>query len=243
MSTWVPDRRLRSSATAAIRPARNDHATRRGSGGSAIERISAVLGEFRRARIRPMSRDEANRVTRMLGEMQSMVTSLMYDAARQVAEADPDTDPGQVLRRGARLPGRESKRMARIAKQLSDMPRSRNGSPPARSPRPCQRSDPPGGEGRCRSRGRRPDLAGSGRRNAPGFVRPVRPEVVGTKADRTGPRPAGASAASPRGQDVGEKDTGLGILMAKLPRPQFEQVRQAVDNHYRHHLRRDGADG
>ena len=40
-----------------------------------------------------------------------------------------------------------------------------------------------------------------------------------------------------------EKDTGLGILMAKLPRPQFEQVRQAVDNHYKHHLRRDSADG
>ena len=63
------------------RPARNDHATGRGSGGSAIERISAALDELRRVRIRPMSRDEANRVTGMLGEMQSMATSLMCDVA------------------------------------------------------------------------------------------------------------------------------------------------------------------
>ena len=31
--------------------------------------------------------------------------------------------------------------------------------------------------------------------------------------------------------------------MAKLPRPQFEHLRQAVDNHYMHHLRQDGANG
>ena len=31
--------------------------------------------------------------------------------------------------------------------------------------------------------------------------------------------------------------------MAKLPRPQFEHLRQAVDNHYMHHLRQDAANG
>lgn len=40
-----------------------------------------------------------------------------------------------------------------------------------------------------------------------------------------------------------EKDTGLGVVMAKLPRPQFEQLLQAVDSHYLHHLHQDGADG
>ena len=40
-----------------------------------------------------------------------------------------------------------------------------------------------------------------------------------------------------------EKDTGLGVLLAKVPRPQFEQLRQAVDNHYLHHHRQDGAGG
>ena len=40
-----------------------------------------------------------------------------------------------------------------------------------------------------------------------------------------------------------EKETGLGVVMAKLPRPQFEQVRQAVDTHYMHHLRQDSDNG
>ena len=40
-----------------------------------------------------------------------------------------------------------------------------------------------------------------------------------------------------------EKDTGLGVVMAKLPRHQFEQVRQAVDGHYLHHYRQDSTGG
>ena len=40
-----------------------------------------------------------------------------------------------------------------------------------------------------------------------------------------------------------EKETGLGVLMAKMPRTQFELVRQAVDRHYLQHLRQDSADG
>ena len=40
-----------------------------------------------------------------------------------------------------------------------------------------------------------------------------------------------------------EPDTGLGVLMAKLPRPQFEHLRQAIDSHYLHLLRQDGDDG
>ena len=39
-----------------------------------------------------------------------------------------------------------------------------------------------------------------------------------------------------------EKETGLGVLMAKVPRPQFEHLRQAVDQRYKHRRHRDGAD-
>ena len=40
-----------------------------------------------------------------------------------------------------------------------------------------------------------------------------------------------------------DKDTGLGVLLAKLPGPQFAHLRQAVDNHYLVLHRQDGADG
>ena len=37
--------------------------------------------------------------------------------------------------------------------------------------------------------------------------------------------------------------TGLGVLMAKLPAPQFTHLRQAIDHRYLELLRRDGAGG
>ena len=40
-----------------------------------------------------------------------------------------------------------------------------------------------------------------------------------------------------------EDRTGLGVLLAKLPAPQFTHLRQAIDHHYLELLRRDGADG
>ena len=40
-----------------------------------------------------------------------------------------------------------------------------------------------------------------------------------------------------------EDRTGLGMLMAKLPAPQFTHLRQAIDHRYLELLRRDGADG
>ena len=38
-------------------------------------------------------------------------------------------------------------------------------------------------------------------------------------------------------------ETGLGMLLAKLPAPQFTYLRQAVDHRYMELLRRDGSDG
>ena len=55
--------------------------------------------------------------------------------------------------------------------------------------------------------------------------------------------PTRAAAAGPGSEAVVEKETGLGVIMAKLPRPQFEYLRQAIDSHYMHLLRQDGADG
>ena len=40
-----------------------------------------------------------------------------------------------------------------------------------------------------------------------------------------------------------EDQTGLGMLLAKLPAPQFNHLRQAIDRHYMVLLRRDGSDG
>jgi len=221
-----------------------DPATRRGSGDGAVERISAALAELRRARIRPMSRDEANRVTGMLGEMQSMVTYLMCDVARQVAEAGSGLDPGEVLRRGARLPGRESKRMAKIAKQLSGMPK-------------VKERFATGGiaPGHVNALANAAEKVGPEAVNADEALLEAADGMLPDSFDRYARRwsnqklieqgldPLERQRRAREAKMWVEKDTGLGVLMAKLPRPQFEQVRQAVDNHYKHHVRKDGADG
>lgn len=226
------------------RTLRNGPASSGGPGRSAIRRISAALGELREARIHPMSREEANRVTGMLGEMQSMVTSLMCDVARQVAEADPDTDPGEVLRRGARMPGRESKRMARIAKQLSDMPKVKE--------RFASGEITPG---HVNALANAAEKVGAGVVDADKTLLEAADGMLPDSFDRfarkwserklieQGLDPLERQRRAREAKMWVEKDTGLGILMAKLPRPQFEQVRQAVDNHYKHQLRQDSADG
>ena len=50
---------------------------------------------------------------------------MMCDVARTVSATDSDSDPVEVLRQKARLPRRESKRMAKVARQLTDMPKVR----------------------------------------------------------------------------------------------------------------------
>ena len=191
-----------------------------------------------------MSREEANRVTGMLGEMQSMVASLMCDVARQVAEADPDTDPGEVLRRNARMPGRESKRMVRIAKQLSDMPEVKE--------RFATGEITPG---HVNALANAAEKVGAGVVDADKTLLEAADDMLPDSFDRyarkwserklieQGLDPLERQRRAREAKMWVEKDTGLGILMAKLPRPQFEQVRQAVDNHYKHHLRRDSAGG
>ena len=72
-----------------------------------------------------MSRTDADRTLGLLSQAQSVVKSLMFDVTRQVTDSDSDTDPAEVLRQGARLPGRESKKMAKIARQLAEMPKVR----------------------------------------------------------------------------------------------------------------------
>ena len=88
-------------------------------------RIAAALTELEQARIRPMPQRDADQTLGMLSRIQSVAASLMCDTTEMLAATNTETDPAEVLRQGARLPTRESKRMAKIARQLSEMPKVR----------------------------------------------------------------------------------------------------------------------
>ena len=207
-------------------------------------RIAAALAELQQARIRPMSQQEADETVGTLSSIQSVAASLMCDVTEMVATTDADADPAEVLRQSGKLPGRESKRMAKMAKQLSDMPN-------------------------VKERFAGGDITTNHANALANAAEKVGPDVVDgdqtllEAADQMPPDKFGHHArkwSEKKLIDQGvdplerqrqareaklwvEKDTGLGVLMAKLPRHQFELVRQAVDGHYLHLHRQDGADG
>ncbi len=210
--------------------------------GGANPRIVAALDELEQARIRPMSPRETEQTLGLLGRVRSVAASLMCDVAEM--QAVTDTDPVEVLRQGARLPTRESKRIAKMGKQLAVMPK-------------------------VKERFAAGDLTPNHVNALVNAAEKVGPETVDTDQDlleaadrlpadsfgqhtrrwserkliEAGLDPLERQRKAREAKLWVEADTGLGVLMAKLPRPQFEQVRQAVDNHYLHHLRRDGANG
>ncbi|MCY4368545.1 MAG: DUF222 domain-containing protein [bacterium] len=207
-------------------------------------RIAAALTELQQARIRPMSQTEADETLGMLSRIQSVAASLMCDVTSMLATTNNKIDPAEVLRQAGKLPGRESKRMAKTAKQLSDMPN-------------------------VKERFATGDITPNHVNALANAAEKVGPDVVDADqtlleaADQMPPDTFGRHARRwsekkliERGLDPLERqrrareaklwvegDTGLGVLMAKLPRLQYEQVRQAVDRHYLHHLRQDSAHG
>ena len=201
-------------------------------GNSADKRIRAALAELNQVRIGPMSRTEADRTLGLLGQAQSVVTSLMCDVGRQVADSEPDTDPAEVLRQGARLPSRESKRMAKVARQLSEMPKvKRRFSTGDITPtqvnalaNAAQKVGPQAVEADD-------SLIEAADQMLPdSFDRHVR-KWADRKLIEQGLDPLARQRRAREAKLWVEKETGLGVLMAKLPRTQFELLRQAIDSH------------
>ena len=214
------------------------------SGNDAAERISAALDELNQVRIGPMSRPEANQTLGLLGQAQSVVTSLMCDVGRHVADTEPDTDPAEVLRQGARLPTRESKRMAEVARQLSEMPKVRTrfstgGITPTHANALANAAHKVGPEAVEADEAL---LEAADQMLPDNFDRHAR-KWSDNKLIEQGLDPLERQRRAREAKLWVEKETGLGVLMAKVPRPQFGHLRQAIDSYYMHLLRRDGTDG
>ena len=223
---------------------RNHPASSDGSGNDAFGRIGAALGELRQARIGPISREEARHVAGMLSQIQSLATSLLCDVTRRVADTDSDADPAEVPRQGARLPTRESKRIAKVAKQLSRMPKVKE--------RFASGEITPG---HVNALANAAEKVGTQAVDTDEALLDAADQMLPDNFDRharkwserklieAGLDPLERQRRAREAKLWKEKDTGLGVLMAKIPRPQFEHLRQAIDSHYMHLLREDGVGG
>ena len=207
-------------------------------------RISAALEELNQVRIGPMPRAEAHRTLGLLGQARSVVASLMCDISRQVTDSEPDTDPAEVLRQGARLPGRESKRMAKISKQLSEMPKVKErfatgDITPTHVNALANAAEKVGPEA---VEADATLLEAADQMLPDSFDRHAR-KWSDQKLIEAGLDPLERQRRAREAKLWVEKETGLGVLMAKIPRPQYEHLRQTVDSQYMHLLRQDSTNG
>ncbi len=103
----------------------NGSAQHIGSVDAPDDRIAALLSEFESIEITAMSRRRADHTLDLLGRFHTCVASKMCDVTRTMSDTGSDSDPAEILRTRARLPRRESKRIVKVARQLSDMPKVR----------------------------------------------------------------------------------------------------------------------
>ena len=233
-----------ASAGGLARPAGDLEQLSNGRHSDAGELIRSALGELQQVRIAPMSEAAAGEALGLLSRAQSVITSLMHDVTRSVVDSNPDANPAEILRQGARLPIRESNRIAKVARQLSGMPKVRerlatgditpnHANTLANA---AERVSPEAVEEDDR-------LLDTATQLLPDtFDRHAR-EWSQKKLIEQGLDPLQRQRRAREAKMWVERETGLGVLMAKLPRPQYEILRQAVDQRYMHLLRQDSADG
>ncbi len=222
------------------------HTPKRAASSNATRRVRAALRELRRARVGSLCRDEAVGLAAVLGEVRSVADSLLCDVAVQVDKADlgSGADSGEVLRQDARLPSRESKKMAKVARQLGDMPKVKErfaaGQITVDHAKALAAAAEKVGAEVVEADDR---LLGAAGEMLPDRFGRLARDWSNQKLIEAGVDPMERQRRAREAKLWVEKDTGLGVLWAKLARPEFEQVRQAIDRHYHHHLRQDRADG
>ncbi len=215
------------------------------AGIAALNQLSAALDRLNQVRIGPMSSDQATSAAGMLGSIRSMVSSLLCDVAHQIeADSESEVDPGEVLRREARLPYWESKKITKVARRLQTMPaikeRFADGSlTPGEVDALVNAADKVGPEVVNSDQSL---LEAADRMLPDSFNRHVR-RWSNQKLIEAGLDPFERQLRTREAKMWVEKDTDLGVILAKLPRPQFEQVRQAIDKRFLHHIRHGNGNG
>jgi len=214
------------------------------SPGTAADQVAGALVELKRIEIGPMSRPDADQTLRLLSRVQTVVGSLMCDVTEMLAATGGAADPAEVLRQEGRLPARESNRMAKMARQLSGMPKVKErfaaGEITAGHVNALANAAEKVGPEAVDADDA---LLGAAHRMLPDTFDRLARKWSDHKLIEAGLDPLERQRRTREAKLWVERGTGLGVLMAKLPRPQFEQLRQAVDSHYLHHLRQDGAGG
>ena len=208
------------------------------------DRLETLLRDLGDVEMVSMSRVRAERCLGLLGRMQTRVSSLMCDVTRMLEEADSEVDAAAVLRSRARVPRRESKRIAKVSRQLSDMPKTRELFTEGditldQASALADAAEKVGPETVEADKG----LLEAADRMLPDLFRQHTRRWSDRKQIEQGMNLLERQRQAREAKLWTQDRTGLGMLLAKLPAPQFALLRQAVDRRYLELLREDSADG
>ena len=208
------------------------------------DRLETLLRDLGDVEMGSMSRVRAERCLGLLGRMQTRVSSLMCDVTRMLEETDSQVDAAEVLRSRARVPRRESKRIAKVSRQLSDMPKTRELFTEGditldQASALADAAEKVGSE----TVEADDSLLEAADRMLPDLFRQHTRRWSDRKQIEQGMNLLERQRQAREAKLWTQDRTGLGMLLAKLPAPQFALLRQAVDRRYLELLREDSADG
>ena len=207
-------------------------------------RITNAMDKLERMVKEGMPRPNIDATMGFLGRLRARVDSLMCGATRVVAAGDADTDPAEVLRHKTRLSTRQAKRMAKVAKRLSEMPKVAEsfaaGDINLEHASAFVNAAEKVGAAAVEAD---PDLLS--------LAESTRPDTFERRARDWGNRKlmeAGVDLLERQRQAREarlwmDRDSGMGMLLAKLPPLRFLQLQQVVDRRYLELLQWDSAGG
>ena len=212
-------------------------------GDDAEKWITAGLNQLDRRLQEGMPQPELDATVGFLERTRARVDSLMCNATR-VAATSPDKDPTTVLRDKTRLSSREAKRMAKVADRLADLPKVAESfaagditlDHASALANAAEKVGPEAVEADPNL------LEEANRTNSDQFARRAR-DWSDRKLIEAGVDTLQRQRRAREGKLWIDRNSGMGILVAKLPGPQFTHLKQAADAHYLRLLRGDGRDG
>ena len=212
--------------------------------GDAEQWITAGLNQLEQRLQEGVPQAELETTVMFLERARARVDSLMCAASRAATDAGPETDPADVLHDKTRLSTREAKRMAKVAERLSDLPKVAESfaagditlDHASALANAAEKVGPEAVESDDTL------LEEANRTNSDRFARRAR-DWSDRKLIEAGVDTLQRQRRAREARLWMDRNSGMGMLMAKLTGPQFAHVRQAVDAHYLLLLRRDGAGG
>ena len=202
--------------------------------------LEAALHALGQVRTGGLSRSGINEATRLAGKVKTRAVSVMCDLARESKKSDPEVDAAEVIRQQTGVSGRTAKQIVRVAEQLEQLPqvadRLAEGDITFGHARMLADAAQKVGADVVETDQGLLKLAEE--EPVDRFSRDIR-NRVNRRLIEAGVDPLGRQRKLREAKLWTEKETGLGVLLARLPADEFNRIRQRADRLYISELRRD----